>query len=637
MKRNKVIILTSIIVGVLVVTLGLTYAALMFNQTKGNSQLVLGDIWMHYNETNQLVLNDAMPMDINDYITYKVNTVMASQSVDYKNELTACVYWVLDFEFDSGSTPEKYCKGVGTAYGGYTFQNDIDDGIYGEELIQELVSKNIVVLENDTYIINPIMTTQTVKDVNELSRCISYYYFYDFDEGSDAESFCKGTGTTLDGLTIQQDLDGWLENSKEYDYDFLEVRGQELLDAGVILQQIENLPYFEFTIDGKNTYTKEDIIYDIVLNHGDEHSTRTTRIRDDLLRFRLVEVVEENETVLLDNKSYSDLKNKRIYVDTIPANTNEKINRTYRLYMWISEDTVIGNINQDYTIEEWNDVYASIKVNVTGDFNEKEYLEYEEKYNVTDASCFFTEDVSMYIHNKNMTEEELNICSTYLSSQLEPSFYDGETITDFCRGVSTYSGWTFQNALNKDYFNDEQLAYLEENNIIYSKSGLAITGYVDVCKNDVVIPKLINNEEVIYINNNAFNTMNLTSVVLPNTVLVIDEFAFINNQLVSVIFEENSQLLSIGHSAFDENYLKNLVIPNSVIYISTYAFHDNLLENLTFEENSILKYIDFASFTGNSISNVTIPTSVKHLDCEAFDENVIIIKSEDLVCYQTVA
>ena len=50
-----------------------------------------------------------------------------------------------------------------------------------------------------------------------------------------------------------------------------------------------------------------------------------------------------------------------------------EINKTYRLYMWISEDVVIGNMNEDYTLEEWNDVFASVKVNVSGDFLEKDY------------------------------------------------------------------------------------------------------------------------------------------------------------------------------------------------------------------------------------------------------------------------
>ena len=129
--------------------------------------------------------------------------------------------------------------------------------------------------------------------------------------------------------------------------------------------------YFEFTVDGKNTSNK-DIWYEIVLSHGDSHPTRTTRIRDDLLKFRLVEIKDDVETVVVDNKSYSDLTSQKIWVDTINKNTTTDVAHTYRLYMWVSIDTRIGNVDQDYTSDEWDDVYASIKVNVTGDFNEKE-------------------------------------------------------------------------------------------------------------------------------------------------------------------------------------------------------------------------------------------------------------------------
>ncbi len=132
--------------------------------------------------------------------------------------------------------------------------------------------------------------------------------------------------------------------------------------------------YFEFTIDGKNTTSNKDIYYEIILKHGDNHETRTVRIRDDLLKFRLVEVNSDSETELFTNRSYDDLQNKRIWVDTIDRNTSTKIVRTYRLYMWISDSVKVGNVNQDYTIEEWNNVFASIKVNINGDFEEKELV-----------------------------------------------------------------------------------------------------------------------------------------------------------------------------------------------------------------------------------------------------------------------
>ncbi len=131
--------------------------------------------------------------------------------------------------------------------------------------------------------------------------------------------------------------------------------------------------YFEFTIEGKNTYSKP-IWYEIDIQHGEPHETRGTRIEDNLLAFKLVEVKDENqEEVLIEKGSYTGLAaGKGIYVNTIPAGTNSKITRTYRLYMWISSKTIIGNTSDaNYDMDEWNDVFASIKVNVTGDFNEK--------------------------------------------------------------------------------------------------------------------------------------------------------------------------------------------------------------------------------------------------------------------------
>ena len=132
--------------------------------------------------------------------------------------------------------------------------------------------------------------------------------------------------------------------------------------------------YFEFTIDGKNTYLENDIWYDVILSHGDvpDGKTENNRIPDEYLKFRLVEVIDGIETELLTDETYDDLTNERIYVATIPKNTQTEIIRTYRLYMAISENLIIGNpADAIYSIDEWANAFASIKVNVTGDFNEK--------------------------------------------------------------------------------------------------------------------------------------------------------------------------------------------------------------------------------------------------------------------------
>ena len=133
--------------------------------------------------------------------------------------------------------------------------------------------------------------------------------------------------------------------------------------------------YFEFTISGKNTYTEKDIYYDVILSRGEvpEGKTEENRIPDEYLKFKLTKVNEDlTEEVLLEDETYDDLTNQRIYVETIDKNTTSEINNTYRLYMVISEDLIIGNISDAVmTTEEFQNIFASIKVNVTGDFNKK--------------------------------------------------------------------------------------------------------------------------------------------------------------------------------------------------------------------------------------------------------------------------
>ena len=132
--------------------------------------------------------------------------------------------------------------------------------------------------------------------------------------------------------------------------------------------------YFEFTVEGKNTSNK-DIYYEIVIDHGDEVSGKT-RIADEYLKFKLVEVINETEgnDLLLTNQYYK-VDKERVYVRKIDGDgaNAERITHKYRLYVRIDENTVItgGNTTGDYSQEEWNNLYASIKVNVAGDFTVK--------------------------------------------------------------------------------------------------------------------------------------------------------------------------------------------------------------------------------------------------------------------------
>ena len=127
--------------------------------------------------------------------------------------------------------------------------------------------------------------------------------------------------------------------------------------------------YYEFTISGKNTSNK-DIIYDIVLNHGEELASPKIRLDDKYLRFRLVTVDNNVETLVDTADQYPDITNKKLYVGTIP-NTNN-YNVTYRLYVWVN-GVIVGNVpNANYSETDWPNVYANLKVDVNGNFVERE-------------------------------------------------------------------------------------------------------------------------------------------------------------------------------------------------------------------------------------------------------------------------
>ena len=163
--------------------------------------------------------------------------------------------------------------------------------------------------------------------------------------------------------------------------------------------------YFEFTIDGKNTSNK-NIVYEIVLNHGDDIENKT-RIQDKFLDFKLVEVVDNTENILFEDNTYRNINNTKIYINTISSNTNS-YSKTYRLYMKINQDIRIGNVRQDYTSSEWENIYANIKVSINGDFTDKELSELI-KLELSDLKVENSDDFKNYLKMA-----QTDTCKTYL-------------------------------------------------------------------------------------------------------------------------------------------------------------------------------------------------------------------------------
>ena len=152
---------------------------------------------------------------------------------------------------------------------------------------------------------------------------------------------------------------------------------------------------FNFQIVGKNTSSK-DIYYGISLVNGEELEGKT-RIKPENIDIYLT----SDDTVLLDAVRYTSLDNTKIWVDTIPANTNSQITKNYSLKIWIDENTLISDTdpNKDYTIEEWNNSYLSLKVKVDGKLDEMNMplaIETNDTY-VENNKAYFIAKVSNYL------------------------------------------------------------------------------------------------------------------------------------------------------------------------------------------------------------------------------------------------
>ncbi|MCL2796932.1 MAG: leucine-rich repeat protein [Firmicutes bacterium] len=162
------------------------------------------------------------------------------------------------------------------------------------------------------------------------------------------------------------------------------------------------------------------------------------------------------------------------------------------------------------------------------------------------------------------------------------------------------------------------------------------SAFADTGLTSVVLP-----EGLQTIGDYAFNNvMSLTAVRIPVSVQSIGASAFASDlwssgyrnyrvsNLAEVIFEEGSRLTTIGSSAFANTSLTSVVIPASVETIGGNAFSTSVnaerasvFGSVTFEAGSRLSSIGSGAFNNTKLANVVIPKSVKEIGSSAFSLN----------------
>jgi hypothetical protein len=128
----------------------------------------------------------------------------------------------------------------------------------------------------------------------------------------------------------------------------------------------------------------------------------------------------------------------------------------------------------------------------------------------------------------------------------------------------------------------------------------------------VIIPN-----SVITIENGAFRRCSLQSITIPDSVTIIGDDAFYYNSLSSVQLSKN--LTTIGKNAFSSNKLTSVTIPDSVTTIGDYVFSANSLSSVQLSKN--LTTIGKYAFSSNKLITVTVPVNVRTIKDYAFSGN----------------
>ena len=146
--------------------------------------------------------------------------------------------------------------------------------------------------------------------------------------------------------------------------------------------------------------------------------------------------------------------------------------------------------------------------------------------------------------------------------------------------------------------------------------GIEITGYIykltdthpDHPQSELIIPNKIMGKDVKVIGEKAFLGYEFYNVIIPDTVEIIEEYAFLDTRIRTLTLSNNTKI--IGEKAFSGCKLYGLVLPDTLEEIGNLAFNFNRKS-----------HVDF----------INVPKSVKKIGELAFPEMVICLEGDSVV------
>ena len=133
--------------------------------------------------------------------------------------------------------------------------------------------------------------------------------------------------------------------------------------------------------------------------------------------------------------------------------------------------------------------------------------------------------------------------------------------------VTSIGGSAFSSSFIEVIIDDDNPNYTIEDGVLYSKDKTSLILYPrGKSATTFIVPNSVK-----IIERNVFdNNTTLTSIVLPEGLETIEDYAFWYSRIENIVFPNT--LKKIGYAAFETSYIKSITFPASIEYIDSWAF-----------------------------------------------------------------
>ena len=424
--------------------------------------------------------------------------------------------------------------------------------------------------------------------------------------------------------------------------------------AQALSRQDEN-GVFEFSITGRNT-SKYPVYYEIDLLEGGLITGVTessTKILPEHVRIYL----ERDGEVLIDGKKYNDWDNRRVFVETIPANQETNIEHKYTLRMWIDENVTISDTDTsaDYTTIEWNNSYTSLKVRVVGDFNPKELPGTMARLG-DESLKFWTDDII----NASANIKEFNFMQ--LDNSEIDARYNAASIKSDVSTSSEYpvKAWLEVNETDATkytmYVASEEEIYFPSNSrsVFYNFSNLELINFdnIDTSQATSINMMFDGCKALEVLDLSSFNTSNVTGMQMTfrgcsnlSEIIGIENFDTRELEIIYGTFSNCSSLESLDVSNWNTSrltYLSGMFEGCSdlteIIGIENFDTSQVIYMEYMFNGCAKLKNLDLSSWDTSQVTNMYAMfnncASLTNLDLSTWDMSKV---TNDSVMFQYVS